>query len=938
MRLELPAGKAFVTIALLYSTLDSLPLVTGAVAAPLPTFDIPVLDQHWVAWTPPGYALLESDTPWQGDSAPSLTWSQRLFGPLGRSEREGWFDPLATDSWRGWVDRLEPVATRSAATGRLSTAIAALGAIAAEAREPITWRQLLARWKAAEPGSGWTLLVDEPSMALLGVSPDDAVSTGAASARPAGSEVRELARGRALLEAANLMLLVHDDQLLLTTTAGAARRREQWRFLEGLADAGVASGSLADEMNAAAAGRSRRFISLDAWSLIAKLDRTPWAVPSALREDLTGSRGWNAWSVQWSRHQTPGVRLVRTAAMQLCGWTLCVLILAGGAMLRLERAAPWMVMAGLIAALAMIVPAAWTLILAPSLLAVLAYLALLFTGRLALLLAPAGSIGAVAEDLRPQWIAGAALVLAAGIWGARAWAAENANPRGDAAARGEPASGGESSKNTGESAKPASRATPTYTVFVPVDDSGQLASGKYYSIPERLYAEMYAAADAASNRPGAWLLAGADYRGVLARDAAQRRVALNELKGLFDLHVFEPNATIRLTIDRESAAFGEGGVRVDGEPTPVEWDAAHGALCFQITDPGQYRVEINLLPSVARAGGVELAIPPLALAEFELTAPVDAPTIEVSSARGEVTFSREQGMMSGHLGPTARFAARWQEATGADGAANNVEAEELCWLHVRPGALTLDVRLRLRVNEGRVRQVRLMADPRLRLLPGSAESPIVAESHVLPGDPQVIDLELARPLADGATIDLRFVLAGASGIGNIRLPRLEVSDARTTRRWMAVSIDPSLVCEEQPAAEAKPLAVPDFATAWGPSDSRPSAAYSLPRSEAPLMLSTRPRELRPLVEQTLSLGIAQGRITALLEVSSQSLTASSFQLSLEGPRGLRVERVALFEDGLQRVARWSQDGSGRITIFLNSQLSARSNWSCGARCRRRPME
>ncbi len=276
--------------------------------------------------------------------------------------------------------------------------------------------------------------------------------------------------------------------------------------------------------------------------------------------------------------------------------------------------------------------------------------------------------------------------------------------------------------------------------------------------------------------------------------------------------------------------------------------------------------------------------------------------------------------MSALLGPASRLSVRWPEGAG-DGSSANQEVEELYWMHIRPGSLVIDARLKFRVLEGRMRQVRLLADPRLRLLPTAGNESLIAEIHTLPGEPQVIDVELARPISDQATLDLSFLLTGTSGVGNLRLPRLEVNGARATRRWMAVSVDPALQFEEQPTIESKPLAVPEFAAAWGPGDARPNLAFSAPRGDVPLVIATRPREARSSVEQVLSLGVGQGQIAVRYDATLQTAAGYNFQLSLDGPVDLQVDNVSLLEEGVQRVTRFSRDPGGRITVFLNGPVS-----------------
>ena len=101
--------------------------------------------------------------------------------------------------------------------------------------------------------------------------------------------------------------------------------------------------------------------------------------------------------------------------------------------------------------------------------------------------------------------------------------------------------------------------------------------------------------------------------------------------------------------------------------------------------------------------------------------------------------------------------------------------EELIWVKLQPGSPVIDARFKFRVIDGKVRRVRVLADPRLRLLPSWNTGSAVTALHTLPGDPETIEMELAAAAGEQVTLDLTFLVAGTSGIGNFRLPRLEAA-------------------------------------------------------------------------------------------------------------------------------------------------------------------
>ncbi len=368
LRLDLPAGRSFVTVVLHYTTEDALPALVRSIDPALPKLDVPVLNRHWLVWMPPGYGLFDADPRWMVEPVRHVTWSQRMFGPLGRPASEPMFDPLSAEQWRQWSGSVQPGEIQTASIERLLAAVAALGTVDRSTRaEKLTWGELLSRWQTVEPVSQLKLFADSMRLAEAEFGADTAV--------PEALGDDPLRCGVSLLTQSNLTLLVRNDTVLLTTPIGAALVREQLVAPQSGVACAIANGPLADELAAAAEGKSARLMNFDAWLASATTSQSPWTMPNVAHDDLSSSRGWNAAYIDLPQTLAPPIHVVRTAGMKALGWAICLAILAAGAWARAARAAPWMIAAGTLSAAALIVPVAWSLVLAPSLLAVLAYLA-----------------------------------------------------------------------------------------------------------------------------------------------------------------------------------------------------------------------------------------------------------------------------------------------------------------------------------------------------------------------------------------------------------------------------------------------------------------------------------------------------------------------------------------------------------------------------------
>ena len=142
-------------------------------------------------------------------------------------------------------------------------------------------------------------------------------------------------------------------------------------------------------------------------------------------------------------------------------------------------------------------------------------------------------------------------------------------------------------------------------------------------------------------------------------------------------------------------------------------------------------------------------------------------------------------------------------------------------------------------------------------------------------------------------LEAAFLFNGASAVGNIRLPRIELVDVQPTRRWMAVSVDPALDCDEQEGDRLEPVAVADFLKAWGRSESKPRAAYRLPRGETGWTLSTRPHEPRTTADQTLSLSFDEDRLDVRFDARLSVASGYVFQHQVTAPKDFKIERGVL---------------------------------------------
>ncbi len=462
-----------------------------------------------------------------------------------------------------------------------------------------------------------------------------------------------------------------------------------------------------------------------------------------------------------------------------------------------------------------------------------------------------------------------------------------------------------------------------YRVLMPIDEKKKPTGGKVY-VSEPFYRELYRRTTAAAENSPGWLIQAAIYRGVLAAEPVSGRLTVDTLRAQYELQVFGRAPPRRIPLRNEGANLLPNGVLLDGRPIESEWEPDAVALAFDVAEPGEYRLEVLLRPTIHNAvgpTGFDLSVPRLARSQLELTLPPSAPPVEAPSACGAVRIEKDPPRLLADLGPADRLTVRWQEGTASGAVGPNVDAEQLVWLKAA---------------------ARLAGDPHQVQAPRGRRSDSTgatgrrsAIAAVAPAGRRPADgasgagvraiapprVPLVAPVSDQVVLEATFLLGGATGVGNFRLPRIELLDARSSKRWMAVSVDPALEQEEQQKQQLEAVAVSDFLKAWGAADAKPHAAYRLPAGETDWTLSTRPHEPRSTADQTLTLSCDEDHVDLSFEAQVSTTAGYLFQHRLTAPVGLKVEDVSLLEEDVERASRWSQEADGTITVFLNDAAS-----------------
>ena len=900
MAIPLPPARRFSTVAVHFEMPFAGLGDVGRIAFPALEPAGPVLSRRWTAWLPPGYRLGDDA---EGCASPGDNLAgaivHRLAGPLAREPNRVLFDPLRWSSWSWRGADAARLAAAETLADRLVRAAGALAVSSAAADEGVlTWARLLSH--PSLQSSDRTLLVDAVALGELGIAPEHLTPrVEAGEAAEAGAD---------LFDRSELEWLVSPDVALLTSRVQAARWRDHLQPLDTGVGWAVVPGWLARRMRDAAETPAPSMVPASVWVAQGSSAANPWTTTDPMRPQSADTAGWVAHDRNLPAKGIATADYVRrpSAALWATAATLLVAGAVGSARRRFSRRL-WVALATIGAVIALSIPERWAPAATAALLGLCvgAVVQVWRTGR-----APADSHGQFGPrrwlaTLGKHWRHGGAVALVATTFWAMA---------GDARAEG-PA------EITDSASAVAGRAEP-YRVFIPIDDQQQVVGRRYY-VPDALYRELHRRAGLTGAEPGGWMLLAAGYRGRLSAQVTDERLGLDMLKAAFDLLVSHSPATIRIPLNRREIGLLPDGATLDGSPVQIDWETDGSALVFDVADAGRHRLELNIRPTAARgepAGGVDLSIPPVAAAQFELENPPAGLSIDVPTARGRVERREDPPRWVAELGATDRLVVRWGGPNGA-AAAQAVEADELYWLHFQPGSVVLEMQVVLDLGQARLDRFDLVVPSALRMLPiEQPDAPRVESAAASPGR-QTISLRWSSPISGRKTVRARFLVVGASGIGNLRLPTVEVVGARGGRRWLALSADASLEVELTDLRQLEAMSVPDFAEQWGASTDSPRAAYRLLAPEAACVFATRARPCKTTAEEQLSLSFDAAGAEVDYEAALDTTVGYVFQYRLKAEAGLRIDHLSIQRDGDEETVRWTLEPDGTVQAWLDAPAS-----------------
>jgi hypothetical protein len=451
---------------------------------------------------------------------------------------------------------------------------------------------------------------------------------------------------------------------------------------------------------------------------------------------------------------------------------------------------------------------------------------------------------------------------------------------------------------------------PWRRVVIAVDDNQQPV-GEYVFLEPEFYDSLLRLSDRIATTQPDCILQTATYRPMIAATAGGR--AVESIHVDLEMESLAPDARVELPFDRREVHLVEGHSLLDGRSAVAEWSAA-GRLQVTVPMPGKHRLELTLSPAAAVAAeGVwcDIAIPPVNTSRVRLPAGSAAPI--VANARGVPELPAGAADRTWLLGAIGRLQLR--SPNPADSGAANVEAEQIVLWNVQPGSVVAAGRFRFRPVGGKLREVAIEHDSRLRVLPLAASQPVARQwTTDLPGK-KLLHLALREPASAETSVEVSFAWTGASGIGDFSLPTIKVQCDKLARDWTAVALGEELTWKLPFPASPDDPAAADLVAAWGQPLPAGVAAFDLSRRPLP-PLAILPVQSRVNATEHLACSFSLQSAGVRYDANLANVPSHAFQHRLSVSQGMKIVRLTA-RDGERPVRlQWIQAADGNVHIQL----------------------
>jgi hypothetical protein len=453
-------------------------------------------------------------------------------------------------------------------------------------------------------------------------------------------------------------------------------------------------------------------------------------------------------------------------------------------------------------------------------------------------------------------------------------------------------------------------------VLVPVDAQGQPAGSKYF-VDEQFLRQLIERSAAKASTGGTWLLSNLRCEGKLPAKADQRSPDAGKWTIMLDVETLARDALVELPFVKSQAAWSASGA-LDGIPAAINWNA-DGIGCSVVADePGRHQFAIEFAPFVHESNGMrqlEMAVPPLAGADFRLAFPSSNTSVAASGGQFETRGGPQGTELVGELDGTGRVKATWLEGGAVGSVATSTRIDELSWLHIQQDAVELQTKYVM--TGGAPDAIVITGDRQWDFVSEETDSADVKIEPLGDGR-QSIRVPVPGESADRRVVSLRFHLRDAILPGQLRLPALDLTSLSAASRRLAISTDPGWECEPMGGAVvAGGTSAADFSAAWGASDAgQPQIVLNASECRLGWYLAVRPHAVESNSDERLTIDVGRQLLKVRYEADVRPQGVHRFRWSLVVPEGLTIDEVRTESSGQPVALDFVRAGPDRVNVFF----------------------
>lgn len=879
LSVPLPQDKASFFVRVRYEQQVQDGMLLTAVRPLLPTLEVPCLDWTWDVWLPPGYRAMPDTRIVLGSQLQDQTWDTRLFGySLFRRSGRPW-----SVSDTGILSVLN---ANNDSSDRLDFANVVRGSMratlsnrSASPDEALTWGAVVRDVieVADDPCPLW---IDAPRLRAAGLSVNSRLPVDRnASLSP-----------ESLLRRSGLLLVVDQQGVILTTVdahsqgAFGESRHTKDRLL-------IADGFV----NQTGHQQARDWLTTAV---------TPDPDLSLVEgRPITPLIGWSNLQLQLDPNIKTPLTFYRERVLSGMGWAAFFLMLA--AVIWLGARKPSTVYLLLIATvvLTLFVPPYLTVVARATFLATIAGVWLLLLQTTSLRSSSRRQDDSISIRLSESRVVATGLLLLAALI---AFACATHSIAQDVS-------------KDGEAKEPVpmdERSTPAlFSIYYAMDEERK-PIGDTYWVPKDFLDALDQLESELTGTRAAWLLEACNYSVEL--ESGPNGIELGTLS--LDCEVTtDSERDTRITLPFSSKDVIVEATLDGGRVFPV-WSDDGESVGLDVRGDRRYRLRLNLRPLARPDGnrpGFDIRVPSLPTSRLTVRGP-NLGEIEVPHRLGAMLPEMNSQRLAIELGSTNRLTVNWPGEMTNQSTAPMLSIDQRIWLRPTSGLVNVDALFSFTVVSGRLRQIELQTDPRLKALPLAESEPIerVSTKH---GERNEITVVLDRTYVVGDTLAFKasFVLPLEATDTKLSGPLVALRGVTPKASTLGLSSRPGIFAELE-ADAATPADPDEFASGWGTMRSPDEVLQLGPEPSWTLSLA-RPKPRVSVSEQTdlvINRGTADVEFRAALDIADQTI----LQIELQTPPELNVESIEVVQEDVDIVRRWMSDGAGTTTVQLSRAM------------------